>query len=236
MRDQDTHKRCPQLLHASRGRSVKMLVDENSLRDFMANVDPVPNCVQHFFRSSSMCRRCLEDLEMNLLRSVWVRALDEVEYVSCSSSLRFLVIFRRTLSYKEQARLTREACNVLIARIDSEKASCEAMEGKLLQQHSRREQLEATAVQGNVNGCTTTDQKKQVTRGRDIVDVTSCIFLRAADEEDDEEEEKLIMNANQLSESDTNDEGDEIYNFRRDHQQAAARKSLVTHAIKGNYL
>ncbi|XP_024363029.1 uncharacterized protein [Physcomitrium patens] len=138
----------------------------------------------------------------------------------------------QTLSYKEQARLTREACNVLIARIDSEKASCEAMEGKLLQQHSRREQLEATAVQGNVNGCTTTDQKKQVTRGRDIVDVTSCIFLRAADEEDDEEEEKLIMNANQLSESDTNDEGDEIYNFRRDHQQAAARKSLVTHAIK----
>lgn len=136
------------------------------------------------------------------------------------------------MSYKEQARLTREACNVLIARLDSQKASCEAMEHELLQRHSQREILEAAA---GGNDRTTLMLKKLATQGRDIVDVSSCVSLRATGEEDDEEEEKVIMTASKLSESDTDDEGeDEVYNLRREHQQAA-RKSLVRHAIKGIY-
>lgn len=139
------------------------------------------------------------------------------------------------MSYKEQARLTREACNVLIACLDSQKASCEAMESDLLQRHAQRELLEAAAARVNGSKRTTLVQKKLVTQGRDIVDVSSCVSLRATDQEDDEEEEKLVMTANQLSGSDTGDEGeDEVYNLRREYQQAAARKSLVRHAIKGD--
>lgn len=139
----------------------------------------------------------------------------------------------QTMSYKEQARLTREACNVLIACLDSQKASCEAMESDLLQRHAQRELLEAAAARVNGSKRTTLVQKKLVTQGRDIVDVSSCVSLRATDQEDDEEEEKLVMTANQLSGSDTGDEGeDEVYNLRREYQQAAARKSLVRHAIK----
>ena len=141
---------------------------------------------------------------------------------------------QRTISYKEQARLTREACNVLIARLDSQKATCEAMEHELLQRHSQREILEA-ASGGISNDRTTVMHKKLVTQGRDIVDVSSCVSLRAIDGDDDEEEEKIVMTANELSESDTDDEvEDEVYNLRRQHQQAA-RKSLVRHAIKGDY-
>ncbi|KAG0599265.1 hypothetical protein M758_12G138900 [Ceratodon purpureus] len=137
----------------------------------------------------------------------------------------------QTITYKEQARLTREACNVLIARLDSQKATCEAMEHELLQRHSQREILEAAAG-GNMNDRTTLMHKKLVTQGRDVVDVSSCVSLRAGDDDEDEEEEKIVMTANKLSESDTDDEGDdEVYNLRREHQQAA-RKSLVRHAIK----
>jgi len=138
------------------------------------------------------------------------------------------------MSYKEQARLTREACNVLIARLDSQKASCEAMEHELLQRHYEREILEAAAG-GNAQDRML---KKLAIQGRDIVDVSSCVSLRATGAEEDEEEEKLVMTANQLWESESeDDEGeDEVYILRREHQQqAAARKSLVRHAIKGIY-
>lgn len=134
------------------------------------------------------------------------------------------------MSYKEQARLTREACNVLVARLDSQKSCCEAMEHELLQRHSQREVLEAAAG-GNTIG-------KLPKQGREIVDVSSCVVLRAAagegEDEEEDEEEKVVLTANQLSESSDSDDGDdEVYNLRRAHQQAAARKSLVRHAIKG---
>ncbi|KAG0621493.1 hypothetical protein M758_3G024700 [Ceratodon purpureus] len=128
----------------------------------------------------------------------------------------------QTMSYKEQARLTQEACNVLIARLDCQKATCEATEIDLLQRHSKREALEAAGA-----GSTTLMHKKIVTKGRDIVDVSSCVSLH------DEEDEEKILRGNVLSESDTEDEGDdEVYSLRREHQQANARKSLVRHAIK----
>jgi hypothetical protein len=136
---------------------------------------------------------------------------------------------QRTMTFKEQARLSREACNVLTARLDCQKATCEAMEHELLQRHSHRETLEGAA------GGNATTPKRAVTLGRDIVDVSSCVSLRTVDEGDDEEEEKLVMTANTVFESDTDDEeNDEVYNLRREHQQAA-RKSLVRHAIKGDY-
>lgn len=136
----------------------------------------------------------------------------------------------QTMAYKEQARLTQEACNVLTSRLDSQKIACEAMESDLLQVHAQQEILEAAA--GGIDDRTTLLLKKPVTKGRDIVDVSSCVCLRAIDEEDDEEEEKLIMTANKLSESDTEDEGEEELNLRREHQHAAVGKSLVKHAIK----
>lgn len=127
----------------------------------------------------------------------------------------------QTMTYKEQARLTQEACNVLIARLDCHKATCEATENDLLHRHSNREALEGAAAGG-----AKLMRKKVVTQGRDIVDVSSCVSLH------DEEEEK-IMRERVLTESDTEDEGeDEAYTFPREHQQASTRKSLVRHAIK----
>ena len=131
--------------------------------------------------------------------------------------------FRRTMSYKEQARLTQEACTVLIARLDCQKATCEATENDLLQRHSKREALEVAAAGG-----TTVMDKKFVTQGRDIVDVSSCVSLHDDDEK--------IMRGNVLTESDTEDEReDEVYTLRQEHQQANPTNSLVRHAIKGNY-
>ena len=128
------------------------------------------------------------------------------------------------MTYKEQARLTQEACNVLIARLDCHKATCEATENDLLHRHSNRGALEGAAAGG-----AKLMHKKVVTQGRDIVDVSSCVSLH------DEEEEKM-MRERVLTESDTEDEGeDEAYTFPREHQQASTRKSLVRHAIKGNY-
>lgn len=147
--------------------------------------------------------------------------------------------FRRAMAYKEQAQLTQEACNVLIARLDTHKASCEAMEQELLQRHSQKKILEAAAS----GSSSTLILKKLATQGRDIVDVSSCVALRAGiacednEEDDDEEEEKAVMSGNKLSESESesDDDDDEVDDLRREHQQAAARKSLVRHAIKGMY-
>lgn len=78
----------------------------------------------------------------------------------------------RSISYKEQARLNQAACNALMARLDCQKMTCEAAEKDLLQRYSQREAL-AALVKPDLNG---TAQKKPL-RGRDIVDVSSCLSM-----------------------------------------------------------
>lgn len=78
----------------------------------------------------------------------------------------------RSISYKEQARLNQAACNALMARLDCQKMTCEAAEKDLLQRYSQREAL-AALVKPDFGGTT---QKKPL-RGRDIVDVSSCLSL-----------------------------------------------------------
>jgi hypothetical protein len=135
------------------------------------------------------------------------------------------------MTYKEQAQLTQEACNVLIARLDCQKALCEAMEGELLQRHSTRETLEAAAAAAEAGNPTVImHKKKAVTQGRDLVDVSSCVSLHAIDNhsnnnKDDEDDGNVLSELSEVTE-------DEVSTLRRQHQ----RKSLVRHAIKGNHL
>lgn len=116
--------------------------------------------------------------------------------------------------------MTQEACNVLIARLDSQKALCEATESELLQRHTTRETLEAA-----------TSGKKIATMptcGRDLVNLSSCVSLRAMEATKDckDDHYERIMSA--LSEDEV---GDTAPTISRQHQ----RKSLVRHAIKGNH-
>lgn len=83
-----------------------------------------------------------------------------------------LCVDRRSISYKEQARLNQAACNALMARLDCQKMTCEAAEKDLLQRYSQREAL-AALVKPDSGGAT---QKKPM-RGRDIVDVSSCLSM-----------------------------------------------------------
>lgn len=104
------------------------------------------------------------------------------------------------------------------------------MESELLQRHSTRETLEAAVAAAAGSPNTVMHNKRVVTQGRDLVNVSSCVSLRAM--EDNNEDDK------ELSElSETEDEGeDQVYTLRQEHQhqqQATARKSLVRHAIKG---
>lgn len=78
----------------------------------------------------------------------------------------------QSISYKEQARLNQAACNALMARLDCQKMTCEAAEKDLLQRYSQREAL-AALVKPDSDGTTV----KKPLRGRDIVDVTSCLSL-----------------------------------------------------------
>ncbi|KAG0583524.1 hypothetical protein KC19_3G143800 [Ceratodon purpureus] len=78
----------------------------------------------------------------------------------------------QSISYKEQARLNQAACNALLARLDCQKMTCEAAEKDLLQRYSQREAL-AALVKPDSGGTT---QKKPL-RGRDIVDVSSCLSM-----------------------------------------------------------
>jgi len=137
------------------------------------------------------------------------------------------------MSYKEQALLTQEACNVLIARLDSEKSVCEAMESELLQRHSTQETLAAaaTAAAGNTSsrkGASPTRLKKApVMKGRDLVDVSSCVSLRTMEANNNNNDEDDDGDDNVLSAL-SHDE-DEAHILQREHQ----RKALVRHAIRG---
>lgn len=66
----------------------------------------------------------------------------------------------RSISYKEQAHLNQAACQVLMARLDSQKATCEAAEKDLFQRYSQREILEAAVGDDDVMDNLSMMQKK----------------------------------------------------------------------------
>ncbi|CAK9219597.1 unnamed protein product [Sphagnum troendelagicum] len=78
----------------------------------------------------------------------------------------------QSISYKEQARLNQAACNALMARLDCQKMTCETAEKDLLQRYSQRQALAALASSEFIG----TDHNKSL-KGRDIVDVSSCLSL-----------------------------------------------------------
>ncbi len=83
----------------------------------------------------------------------------------------------RSISYKEQARLNQAACNALMARLDCQKMTCETAEKDLLQRYSQRQALAALASTEFIG----TDHNKSL-KGRDIVDVSSCLSLLTTSE------------------------------------------------------
>jgi hypothetical protein len=71
-----------------------------------------------------------------------------------------VVVMCRSISYKEQAHLNQAACQVLMARLDSQKATCEAAEKDLFQRYSQREILEAAVGDDDVMDNLSVMQKK----------------------------------------------------------------------------
>ncbi|KAH9544259.1 hypothetical protein CY35_13G109300 [Sphagnum magellanicum] len=87
-------------------------------------------------------------------------------------------IMHQSMAYKEQARLNQAACNALMARLDCQKVTCDAVEKDLLQCHSHREALAAT-----LSSDMRQIEERPCLRGQNIVDVSSCVSLFATNEE-----------------------------------------------------
>jgi len=83
----------------------------------------------------------------------------------------------QSISYKEQARLNQAACNALMARLDCQKTTCETAEKDLLQRYSQRQAL-ATLASMELSAT----EENKLLKGRDIVDVSSCLSLITTNE------------------------------------------------------
>jgi hypothetical protein len=87
------------------------------------------------------------------------------------------MVCHRSISYKEQARLNQAACNALMARLDCQKTTCETAEKDLLQRYSQRQAL-ATLASMELSAT----EENKLLKGRDIVDVSSCLSLLTTSE------------------------------------------------------
>jgi hypothetical protein len=87
------------------------------------------------------------------------------------------------MAYKEQARLNQAACNALMAHLDCQKVTCDAVEKDLLQCHSHREALAAT-----LSTDTRQIDETPCLQGQNIVDVSSCVSLFVTNENHEGEE------------------------------------------------
>ncbi|CAM6051286.1 unnamed protein product [Sphagnum compactum] len=87
-------------------------------------------------------------------------------------------IMHQSMAYKEQARLNQAACNALMARLDCQKVTCDAVEKDLLQCHSHREALAAT-----LSSDMRQIEERPCLRGQNIVDVSSCVSLFVTNED-----------------------------------------------------
>jgi len=86
-------------------------------------------------------------------------------------------IMHQSMAYKEQARLNQAACNALMAHLDCQKVTCDAVEKDLLQCNSHREALAAT-----LSSDTRQIDETPCLQGQNIVDVSSCVSLFVTNE------------------------------------------------------
>lgn len=145
--------------------------------------------------------------------------------------------------------MNQAACNALKARLDCQKAVCEAAEKDLLQNYSQRGILEATVGEsGSNDNSMNVTEKKCVMQGRDIVDVSSCVsFLGNCEDGNEEVDKKILLQDINLIDSDSEDEtADEVYSRRTEHrrtkdllhqnqQQEHAWESLDKQVPDGNF-
>jgi len=120
--------------------------------------------------------------------------------------------------------LNQAACNALMARLDCQKATCEAAEKDLLQRHSQRGVLETAAGDVLNNHGYDVLQKKSVTQGREIVDVSSCVSLMLGLEDEKGRVEQDIITPPGDSDSEADETADEIYKLRQEQRRT---KELV---------
>ncbi|KAH9531318.1 hypothetical protein CY35_19G032400 [Sphagnum magellanicum] len=127
----------------------------------------------------------------------------------------------QSISYKEQARLNQAACNALMAQLECQKSACETAERDLLQRYTEREKLGAKL---NPDVAQMVKNHHPVMRGRDIVDLSSCVSPLATDEENDVVE--AIVPADGVSETDSEDK-------KADHDQVYCLQLEVNHPSAG---
>lgn len=129
----------------------------------------------------------------------------------------------QSISYKEQARLNQAACNALMARLDCQKAGCKVAEQDLLRSYSQRETLEAAVGDTDSKfNSTIIAVKKDPMLGREIVNGSNCESTPGDGKDEDEEvDKKVLLQCNDIIESDSGDEtAIEIYRLRTEIRRA----------------
>ncbi|CAK9190991.1 unnamed protein product [Sphagnum troendelagicum] len=137
----------------------------------------------------------------------------------------------QSLAYKEQARLNQAACNALMARLDCQKAICDTAEKDLIQRHAHREALAATGgtamkESGHMSGL----------RGKDIVDVSSCVSLFETNEEHEGEEVTEPDNDRDCWNDGEDEKANEVHKLQMQLCQSQALHQQLQQQIEQEYL
>jgi hypothetical protein len=137
----------------------------------------------------------------------------------------------RSLAYKEQARLNQAACNALMARLECQKAICDAAEKDLIQRHAHREALAVTGGTamkeiGRMSGL----------RGKDIVDVSSCVSLFETNEEHEGEEVTEPDNDRDCWNDGEDEKANEVHKLQMQLCQSQALHQQLQQQIEQEYL
>ncbi|CAM6029808.1 unnamed protein product [Sphagnum balticum] len=169
----------------SSGRSVELrlkIMREEGKREKSQEITQLEETVQTLKEQNEKERVALMELE-GVLSKQKQRIEKQRRWAETQSSYRLCLermirdTMHQSISYKEQARLNQAACNALMARLDCQKMTCETAEKDLLQRYSQRQAL-ATLASMELSA---TEENKSL-KGRDIVDVSSCLSLITTNE------------------------------------------------------
>lgn len=119
--------------------------------------------------------------------------------------------------------MNQAACNALMARLDCQKAGCKVAEQDLLRSYSQRETLEAAVGDTDSKfNSTIIAVKKDPMLGREIVNGSNCESTPGDGKDEDEEvDKKVLLQCNDIIESDSGDEtAIEIYRLRTEIRRA----------------
>ncbi|KAH9567713.1 hypothetical protein CY35_03G039400 [Sphagnum magellanicum] len=214
---------------------VKILREEEK-REKQEDVAKLEETVITLRQQNEKERLALLDIE-DVLRKHKQRVEKQRRWAETQSSYRLCLermirdTMHQSLAYKEQARLNQAACNALMARLDCQKAICDAAEKDLIQRHAHREALSATGGTAMMEiGC------MSGLRGKDIVDVSSCVSLFETNEEHEGEEVTEPDNDRDCWNDGEDEKANEVHKLQMQLCQSQALHQQLQQQIEQEYL